>query len=235
MSAARSVKDTVLSVLKSTSIGRTMAAESEKAEAKRQARVEARSKLEEARAARERIPALADAVEKAQAVAAAEAERLSGELYAAQRAHNDLARSSDIGYTKAAHVLRRTAAPSVSDSGPVVRGLDAALLHLRSHFVGTEEDVFRRQSRQTPRSKAPEDTILIDDAKALITTNDEALELTDEIQFALDELRDLQLEVEADPASSSKIVEALPAQCIRGCSHDFAFESALASLEAKEA
>lgn len=235
MGAATAAKD-VLKALKDTTLGRKLASEVEAAESIRDTRVAALAKLDEGLAEREQLPKLAEAVDKAEAKYRAEMNRLSAKLAEARRAYSEAAGSSSLKQGKGEGQLRRTAHPMVQDNGPVVSALRDAIRHLRSHLLGTDEDRLRRAAKLTPLSTAPEDTKPLEDIQAMVRAHDEAMELIDAFRFALDELRDQQLEIDADPAVARDILEALPGRCVEGCHRErFTFDVALrAALEPKE-
>lgn len=229
MGAATVVKD-VLGVLKGTTLGKKLATEVEAAESARAARVAARAKLDEAAVDRERIPALADALAKAKTKYHAEMERLAGKLAEAQREYSQVASQASTKHARGEGHLRRTAHPLVHDAGPPVRTVESAITHLRRHalLVG-DEDRIRRTAKLTPRSAAREDREFIEHAVAAVRRHDEAMELMDAFRVALDELRDLQLEVDVDPTAVREAVDGLPRQCVEGCHTQFTFAAALAA------
>ena len=235
---ASAVKDAVLSVLKGTTIGRTVAAEVKAREAVRQGRVDARAKVDAGLEARKALPKLADAEAKAQAKYELETKRHAAQLAETQRLYREALYAADALFGRGESLLRRTAHPLVHDNGPVFRAVEGAIQHMGQHYIGVgDEDRIRRMAKLEPLSSAKEDCELIELAREMVNRHDEAAELADVFRFVSDELRDLQLEVDVEPATVREIVDGLPAKCIAGCIHTYeiaeALDKALAPMEVK--
>lgn len=227
---AGNVKDSVLTLLRGTSVGRDLATQAEMERQRLNERRTARVKFDKADAARDELPVLAEAVEKAVAKYQGEMERLGGELAEARQAHDSVAQLSSIHRSRAENVLRQTSAPLVHEHGTVVRALDGAIEHLRTtHCIGVESERVRSVAAQKPRTSAREDREPLEKAQRMVDDENRALELIDALEIARDELRDLQLEVEQDPDTVRESIEACPAKC--HCGHAFglvaAFEKAV--------
>ena len=238
MGAATAVKESMLDFFKGTSIGRTVAAEVKAREAARQARVDARAKVDAGLEARKALPKLADAEAKAQAKYEAEMNRHAAQLAEAQRLYREALYSADALFGRGESLLRRTAHPLVHDNGPVFRAVEGAIQHMGQHYIGVgDEDRIRRMAKLEPLSSAKEDCELIELAREMVNRHDEAAELADVFRFVSDELRDLQLEVDALPTAAREIVDGLPHECIAGCQHEYtiaeALDKALAPMEVK--
>ena len=207
--------------------GRKAIVETQVAEARLEERRAHRARLDAALAERARLP------ERQQDVAAAERELekaaapLLAKLQGATRAFQHAAESSGLQHGRATAWLRNTADPLVHDNGPVVQAIQNDRLHLLTHTLGTSDEMVRRVAKFKPPSTAIEDTGPVERAKLEVLLADASLERIDALDQALDDLRELALEVEVDPAAVREIVAACPTAC--ECGQALSIGTALAA------
>lgn len=206
----------VRKALKGTRVGSELEAEARKAEEQRETRAELRAKFDQADAERGRLPELEEAVAKAKASRDAALEKHNAAVAKASREFQQAASLSGLYRGRAEAALRRSAPPMVNDNGPVVRAIGLAIEHLLPHSLGTDLATYEAIAGEKPDASDAARVDRVAGAKRKVTLARSALERIAVLETALDDLRELQLDVEPDEAVVREVLDALPTTCACG-------------------
>jgi len=189
-----------------TSAGREALDAATAAEARLAERKAACAALEAASADEAVLPALGEAVEKAEARYLEGTERLLQELLAARVAYSASADSASRRRNKAEGTLRRSADPLVAERGPVVGALQGAIERVRPYLAEADRarDILATEKTRPVLSTERE---IFAALRTRVQLADRALEILPPLQECLEQVRALQLAVEVDVATVREILE----------------------------
>jgi hypothetical protein len=206
-------------------VGRDFLDAQERDRDRREMRQGARDSYDESEVVRAELPALIADVGAAQDALDRAIREGQTKVFAARRAKGEALDRLERLRRQGEDVLRRTADPLVHDRGPVLRALEEARLHLRGHVI-RDEIVLGFAADRKP--KDPEGEKAWHTARRDVEASNDALERLAAFDFALAEVRDMQLAVDVDRDELRLILDACPARC--GCGAHLGYGPPTASV-----